>query len=83
VAAVSVAPILGQVVKLPNVKLVERLAFVPVLGTGKVIAALPAFSTVTVCGLSELVVPACVEAKLSAGGSTKSSFTIDPPEAMV
>jgi hypothetical protein len=61
------------VVKLPNVKLVERLAFVPVLGTGKVIAALPAFSTVTVCGLSELVEPTGVVEKVKLGGSAMSS----------
>jgi len=57
-----------------NVKFAETLGSFPLLGTGKFSAALPAFSTVTVCGLSLLVEPGAVTAKLRLGGSAKSSF---------
>jgi hypothetical protein len=60
------------------------LGFSPLPGTGKFSAALPAFSTVTVCGLSLLVEPITVGAKLRIGGSAKSSFNtrLLPPSAM-
>ena len=45
-------------------------------GATAVSAALPKFSTVTVCGLSLLVEPTFVEAKLNDGGApAKSSFS--------
>ncbi len=57
-----------------KLKFAEMLGSFPLLGTGKLSAALPAFSTVTVCGLSLLVEPGAVTAKLRLGGSAKSSF---------
>ena len=49
------------------------LGLFPLIGTGKLSAALPMFSTVTLCGLSLLVEPQGVAAKLRLGGSQKSS----------
>ncbi len=57
-----------------RVKFAAMLGLFPLAGTGKFRAALPAFSTVTVCGLSLLVKPGAVGAKLRLGGSAKSSF---------
>ena len=57
------------------VKFGAMLGLLPAAGTGNVSVALPAFSTVTVCGLSPLVVPIGVEAKVKLGASTKSSFS--------
>jgi hypothetical protein len=54
----------GQVEALPRVKPVEMLGFVPVAGAAKVSGAFPSFSSVTVWGLSLLVVPSAVLAKL-------------------
>jgi hypothetical protein len=75
-AELDVLPINGQAVDplLFNVKLVEMLGSFPLDGTGKVSAAFPRFHRVTVCGLSLLVVPAGVEAKLRVGGSDTSTF---------
>jgi hypothetical protein len=61
---------------LPSVKLAAMLGLFPLLGTGKFNAALPTFSIVTVCGLSLLVEPGAVNAKLRLGGSAKSSFSM-------
>lgn len=44
------------------------------VGSAKVSAALPSFATSTVCGLSVLVLPTFVVAKLRLEGSLKSSF---------
>ncbi len=52
------------------------LGLFPLPGIGKFSAALPTFSIVTVCGLSLLVEPGAVNAKLRLGGSTRSSFNI-------
>src|SRR6266566_3768774 len=49
------------------------LGFKPVAGTGNVSAAFPIFVSVTVCGLSLLVEPTAVGAKLRLGGSAKSN----------
>jgi hypothetical protein len=56
-----------------SVKFAGMSGLIPVLGTGKFSAALPAFSRVTVRGLSLLVEPMTVVAKLRLGGSAKSS----------
>ena len=43
---------------------------------------MPKFVKVTVCGLSRLVLPTTVVAKLSVGASARSSFTtVSPREA--
>jgi hypothetical protein len=52
-----------------RVKFVVMLGLLPVAGTGKDRSALPAFSSVTVCGLSVLVEPTGVLAKVRLGGS--------------
>jgi hypothetical protein len=57
-----------------SVKFAAMLGSFPVEGIGKLSAALPTFSTVTVCGLSALVEPTAVVAKLRLGASAKSSF---------
>jgi hypothetical protein len=57
-----------------RVKFAEMLGLFPLLGIGKLSAVLPTFSTVTVCGLSLLVEPGAVNAKLRLGGSARSSF---------
>jgi hypothetical protein len=57
-----------------SVKFAAILGLLPALGIGKFSAALPTFSTVTVCGLSLLVKPGAVGAKLKLGVSAKSSF---------
>ncbi len=57
-----------------RVKFAGMFGFVPLLGIVKFSAALPTFSTVTVCGLSLLVARGAVSAKLRLGGSAKSSF---------
>ena len=73
----------GQVpaVLLSNEKFAATLGLFPVAGTGKLRTAFPTFSTVRVFGLSELVVPIPVLAKLRLGGSAKSSFHIPVPSA--
>jgi len=58
-----------------SVKFAETSGLLPDTGIGKLNAALPTFATVTVCGLSVLVEPTTVLAKLKLGGSAKSSFT--------
>jgi len=62
---------------LSSVKLVATLGLFPDAGTGKVSGALPAFSMVTVCGLSALVVPGGVLAKFRIGGLEKSTFATE------
>ncbi len=57
-----------------RVKFVAIFGLLPLPGIGKFIAALPMFSTVTVCGLSLLVEPGAVNAKFRLGRSAKSSF---------
>jgi hypothetical protein len=57
-----------------RVKFPRILGLSPLLRTGKSRAALPTFSTVTVCGLSLLVEPGAVGTKIRLGGSAKSSF---------
>ena len=47
-----------------NVKFAAMLGLLPVDGIGKVNVALPLFSIVTVCGLSVLVEPTSVLAKV-------------------
>ena len=64
--------------KLPElfrVKFAEILGLFPLEGIGNVSAALPAFSTVIVRGLSGLAEPITVLEKVRLGGSAKSSFT--------
>src|SRR5665213_1069092 len=58
-----------------RVKPVEMLGLVPVPGMGNVSAALPMFSSVTVCGLSLLVEPTAVDANVSDGALLMVSFT--------
>ena len=53
-----------------SVKFAEMLGLLPLDGTGKVSAAFPVFSTVTVCGLSLLVEPTTVLANIRLGAST-------------
>src|SRR5258705_13766440 len=62
---------------LSRVKFAAILGLLPVEGIGKAIAALPMFSTVTVCGLSVLNEPTGVPAKVRLGGSAKSTFNIN------
>jgi hypothetical protein len=57
-----------------SVKFVEMLGLFPVDGMGKDRAALPSLTSVIVCGLSLLVEPTAVWAKVRLGGSAKSSF---------
>jgi len=56
-----------------SVKFAVMLGLLPLDGIGKLNAALPTFSTVTVFGLSVLVAPTAVLAKVRLGGSAKSS----------
>jgi hypothetical protein len=68
---------IGQVVKLPRLKLAGILGLLPEVGVGKISGPVPLFWTVTVCGLSLLVAPTDVDAKLSAGataGPTSSTW---------
>src|SRR5258708_6000904 len=59
-----------------RVKLAAMLGLLPLAGTGKFSGALPMFSSVTVFGLSLLIAPTAVAAKLSVGsGFTASSRT--------
>jgi hypothetical protein len=69
-------PINGQAVPpvLLKVKFVAILGLFPAVGIGKISAAFPTLDKVTVCGLSPLVEPAFVVAKLTLGGSDTSSF---------
>jgi hypothetical protein len=67
------APLLFQV------KFAPILGLLPVAGIGKFNAALPTFSRVIVCGLSVLVEPTAVLAKVRVGGSAKSSFNTWKP----
>jgi hypothetical protein len=57
-----------------SVKFAEIFGLFPLLKTGKFSAALPMFSKVTDWGLSLLVEPMTVAAKLKLGGSAKSSL---------
>ncbi len=67
-----------------KVKFAEMLGLFPPLGIGKFSAVLPTFSTATVCGLSLLVEPGAVAAKLRLGGSAKSSLnTTFLPESAI
>jgi hypothetical protein len=70
------APLLtsGQAVVplLSSVKFAEMLGLFPLRGAGKFRSALPLLAIVTVCGLSELVEPTSVEAKLNDGGLLRS-----------
>jgi hypothetical protein len=60
-----------------SVKPVVILGSLPLAGIGNVSAALPTFSTVTVCGLSLLIAPAGVVAKLRLGAVARAiSFTL-------
>jgi hypothetical protein len=70
------AAMIGHVVAPPPVivKFVAMVGLLPGEGTGKVNGALPKFSTVMVCGLSGLVEPTGVEAKVRLGASARSSF---------
>jgi hypothetical protein len=61
-----------------RVKFAAMLGLLPVDGIGKVNVAFPMFSTVTVCGLSVLVEPTAVLAKVRLGGSARSSFATRP-----
>ena len=61
-------------------KLEEMLGLVPVLGTETVKGAFPTFWIGSVLGLSLLVAPTFVAAKLMFGGSELSSLvTVSPP----
>ena len=75
VAALEFEVSCGQVELSPIVNPAVMLGSKPVAGTGNVSAALPIFVSITVCGLSLLVEPTAVDAKLSLGGSEKSIFT--------
>ena len=61
-----------------KVKLGERAGLVPLAGMGNVRSPLPMFARVTVCGLSVLVSPKAVVAKLRLGGSAESTFHTFP-----
>ena len=52
-----------------RVKFSAMLGLLPEPGTGKASAALPMFESVTVCGLSVLMDPTLVGAKVNAGGA--------------
>lgn len=67
----------GHIVRFPRLKLAEMLGLVPEAGVGKVSAEVPTFWTVTVCGLSTLVEPTAVVAKISLGGIEKFSFNTE------
>jgi len=74
----------AEVTLLLSVKLVAMLGLSPVAGTGKLSGALPILCTVTVCGLSLLVAPTAVVAKVKLGGLAKSSFTTWPvPNSLI
>ena len=53
-------------------KLADTLGLVPVAGSEMIKGELPSLLTVTVCGLSLLVEPTTVLAKVSVGVSVKS-----------
>jgi hypothetical protein len=57
-----------QVEALSQPKFAATLGLYPVMGSGKVRVALPLLATVTVCGLSVLVEPTAVVAKVRVGG---------------
>ena len=66
----AVAPLLSRV------KFAAMLGLFPVEREGKFSVVLPTFETVTVCGLSLLVLPTWVEAKVRDGGLAKlNSYT--------
>jgi hypothetical protein len=72
----------GQVAEPPKVKFIEMLGFIPEAGTRKLSGALPMFCSVNTCGLSLLLEPTGVLAKLRLGGVTRfSSFTAPLPES--
>src|ERR1700722_20213207 len=56
-----------------NVKLAVIAGLVPLAGTGKVNGELPMLATLTVCGLSLLVVPGAVKANTRLGGAARFS----------
>ena len=64
----------AEVPLLFKMKFAAMLGLLPAEGTEKLNAALPKFSTVTVCGLSVLVEPTAALAKLRLGASARSSF---------
>jgi len=66
----AVLPVLVRLKLVP-----ERFGSLPVPGMGSVSAAVPMFSSVTVCGLSLLVLPTTVDAKLRVGAVARFSFT--------
>ncbi len=57
-----------------RVKFAAMLGLLPLPEIGMFSTALPTFSTVTVCGLSLLVEPGAVNAKVRLGGSARFSF---------
>ena len=68
----------GQAVDplLLRLKFAEMLGLFPVEGIGMLSVELPMFASVTICGLSLLMEPADVVAKVREGGSVKSNFAI-------
>ena len=69
VAALEPVVSCGQVEPAPIVKPAVMLGLLPLPGTAKVRLALPALIIATVCGLSALVEPTGVVAKVRLGGS--------------
>jgi hypothetical protein len=76
-AALLPEPTIGQALEpVPfSVKFVAMEGLLPEVGIGKLSVAFPLFHTVTVLGLSLLVEPAAVVAKLRLGGSETSIFS--------
>ena len=64
----------GQVLALSYWKPLAMLGLLPEVDGGMVNGILPMLDIVTVCGLSVLVAPTLVVAKLKLGGAAKSSF---------
>jgi len=60
-----------------RVKFPAMFGLFPLLGTGRFSAEVPKFSKVIVCGLSLLVEPTTVAAKVRLGASAKSSFNTE------
>jgi hypothetical protein len=61
-----------------KVKPGKSSGLLPLANEGKVRSPLPMFATVTVCGLSVLVAPKAVVAKLRPGGSAEFTFHTFP-----
>ena len=68
----------GQVLLGSRAKLAEMAGSLPLPGIGKLSVALPMLKSVKFCGLSELVAPEAVVAKLADCGSATSSFSTVP-----